>query len=495
VGRRPDVLIVVLDTVRWDAVFTGDRVRATLPNLSELARAGVSYPRAIAPANWTLPSHYSLLSGLYPWEHGVTELGSVPRVCHRPFSRDARSEGYATASFSANPYLSDDTGLTAGFQTALWGQFLECSARGVPAIARPRGRGPNGRGDRSPVETDPRPTYAPPLSALERLCRPWFAWPDVISHAIRCVQHPNVAGEPRVSPWIEGAFDSWLGSVPSSTPALGLVNFMDAHEPYLGLAPHNAPWGQRTTLWAANRLASMAYARGDGALPPKAATFLRNLYDLAVRGLDLRLGRLLSLWGQHRDIDGSLVIVVSDHGQAFGEGGEVYHGFGTEEAQLRVPLIMRYPHGDRAGSIVPDWYSTRRIAGHVREVIQRDVSPEAETVTDRRAVQPTVVWGLGSRRGSSAALPSQGSTSGSPRPLQVVGFVDGGRVIFDPAGATAFRPECPASFARADRGTDAVLTLDERARLEGIRIVAGLRPSVRRSTPTVSTRLASWGYT
>ncbi|MGB9734493.1 MAG: sulfatase-like hydrolase/transferase, partial [Conexivisphaera sp.] len=68
----PDVFLIVLDTVRRDflPVYGGP---ARMPNLEALARDSVVFPNAIAPSPWTIPSHVSMISGLYPREHGVHE--------------------------------------------------------------------------------------------------------------------------------------------------------------------------------------------------------------------------------------------------------------------------------------------------------------------------------------------------------------------------------------------------------------------------------------
>ncbi|MGC8671228.1 MAG: sulfatase-like hydrolase/transferase, partial [Thermoprotei archaeon] len=77
----PDVFLIVLDTLRKDflPMYGGS---AFTPNLEALARDSVVFPNAVAPAPWTIPSHISMMSGLYPREHGIHEdeegMGRIP---------------------------------------------------------------------------------------------------------------------------------------------------------------------------------------------------------------------------------------------------------------------------------------------------------------------------------------------------------------------------------------------------------------------------------
>ena len=74
--RRKNLLIIVLDCLRSDAVFSDDRSTYT-PNLDRLCALGRTYPNTITSATYTTPSFASLLTGLYPSAHGVRSLGGT----------------------------------------------------------------------------------------------------------------------------------------------------------------------------------------------------------------------------------------------------------------------------------------------------------------------------------------------------------------------------------------------------------------------------------
>lgn len=112
--ERPALLLVTLDTTRADALAPEADAAAT-PAFGALAARGVRFTQAYATAPTTLPSHASMLSGLYPGEHGVHENGRrlserVPLVAER-----LRELGYATAAFVSGFPLKSPFGLARGF--------------------------------------------------------------------------------------------------------------------------------------------------------------------------------------------------------------------------------------------------------------------------------------------------------------------------------------------------------------------------------------------
>ncbi|MHB1047607.1 MAG: sulfatase-like hydrolase/transferase [Thermoanaerobaculia bacterium] len=112
--ERPALLLVTLDTTRADALAPEAQAGAT-PAFAALAGRGMRFAQAYATAPTTLPSHASMLSGLYPAGHGVHENGRrlpdhVPLVSER-----LRELGYATAAFVSGYPLESPFGLARGF--------------------------------------------------------------------------------------------------------------------------------------------------------------------------------------------------------------------------------------------------------------------------------------------------------------------------------------------------------------------------------------------
>jgi arylsulfatase A-like enzyme len=115
--RRPSILLFVLDTVRFDAVSADGTVEGTTPAVDALAAAGIRYTHAYANAPWTLPSHASLFTGLYPSGHQVGWPDTWARDDLVMLAERLRDAGYETAGVVENPWLTEPFNMTQGFET------------------------------------------------------------------------------------------------------------------------------------------------------------------------------------------------------------------------------------------------------------------------------------------------------------------------------------------------------------------------------------------
>jgi len=114
---RPSIVLIVIDTLRVDAVSSYGKIAGTTPEVDALAREGLRYEHAYAPAPWTLPSHATILSGLGVEQHraGISGRGGL-RDEVVTLAERLRDAGYETAAFSENTIVSDLFGLVQGFQ-------------------------------------------------------------------------------------------------------------------------------------------------------------------------------------------------------------------------------------------------------------------------------------------------------------------------------------------------------------------------------------------
>jgi arylsulfatase A-like enzyme len=114
---RPSIVLIVVDTLRRDAVSAYGEIAGTTPEMDALAKTGLRYERAYAPAPWTLPSHATILSGLAVEQHrvGLSGGGAMPSEIVTVAER-LSAAGYETAAFSENPVVSETFGLVQGFR-------------------------------------------------------------------------------------------------------------------------------------------------------------------------------------------------------------------------------------------------------------------------------------------------------------------------------------------------------------------------------------------
>jgi arylsulfatase A-like enzyme len=111
----PNLLIISIDTLRADHVGSYGYGRKTTPALDRLAREGVLFENAVANSPWTLPSHASLFTGLYPRSHGLKSLDARLREDIPTLAERLRAEGYATCALYNSLYLRPHSGLLRGF--------------------------------------------------------------------------------------------------------------------------------------------------------------------------------------------------------------------------------------------------------------------------------------------------------------------------------------------------------------------------------------------
>lgn len=315
---RPNVLCIVLDTARADAFEPYGAPEGSSPVIAQLARGGVALPSVFATAPWTLPSHLSMLTGRLP--RSVVHRAAAHRAdLSRPaiesqgqhfLSEVLRRAGYSTLGVSANYVISPRFGFATGFD-----EFFVTNPRRQAALQRKDLRG--------------------------RL-----RWALEGVHA----RVDDGAAE------AEGVLRRWLDRRPSK-PFFGFVNLMECHSPYLPPRPYNdlSPLNRfRATAEARRHLNLDSMRRAvAGALdiPPEALARMRHLYARSIRSMDDWLGRVLEALQRKGLLEDTLVIVTSDHGENFGEGGLIHHGYSLDNRLTRVPFVMSGPGASSSGGV------------------------------------------------------------------------------------------------------------------------------------------------
>ena len=116
-NSKPDVLLVVLDTLRADRLSCYGYPRNTSSFLDEFAAESVLYERAISPAQWTIPSHASIFTGEYPTTHMTTQIYDKHSDRQPTLAEVLGGAGYHTVGFCNNPLLGVvENGLDRGFE-------------------------------------------------------------------------------------------------------------------------------------------------------------------------------------------------------------------------------------------------------------------------------------------------------------------------------------------------------------------------------------------
>ncbi len=296
---RPNILLFSLDTLRADRVGAYGAGRETTPAIDALAASGVRFARAIAPSNWTLPSHYSLFSGLTPVAHGVLpDLGEVRGYIHPDEQLAVRGSGvevmlaealaeagYHTASITENGWVSGHFGFDQGF-----GSYRSAPAGSLPG------------------------TLAASLAELERIADrgPWFLF----------------------------------------------VHTYAPHQPYHAPLDIRTRWADPEHAgfaWPRARVPIEDYNRFRSRVFPPAAsdvTAFRDLYDGQALWTDSLVGELVRFLDRKGLREQTVVIVTSDHGEEIFERGQFDHGDTLYEEVAHVPLIVDAPGRIPRGVVV-----------------------------------------------------------------------------------------------------------------------------------------------
>jgi len=492
--RAPDVLVVVMDCVRARE-FPGGSAAVRMPFVESLRSTSVVYPRAVSVAPWTLPSHASLFTGLYPWEHGCHGRSSLrldPR--HEPVAVALRRHGYRTASFSGNPIISPFYGLVEGFELSEWGEWWEQVRR---TRATPSYRYRASGGGSAPE--------APVLSFRDRAGRAvktmMTRYPATLSltdAAARRVVDPGRTGPAGMNPWIETDLARWLSEQPATDPTFVFVNTIDAHEPYL-LDPADA--GSVSDWWRHMRIPQDVLALLASETPPDPSDLelLLDLYRRSIARLDRRIARLVDLYRSAGRWENTVFVLTSDHGQAFGEHGMIWHGARTDEEMLRIPMLARFPGGELGGTAAVGWATPMDVPATVFDVagLSGESGHSGYSLRElARAPRPAPLYSAGD--GTEWNRPFMAQLTPRRRAelnrFSIAGYLGSVKVEVDAVTGAARVVDLGGDSGSGDRpadGSPEIADLGAGARRAAQEL---LHPSSAGVSDAVDDRLRSWGY-
>ncbi len=290
--KKPlNLVLVVFDTARRDRFSCYGYPRATTPAADALAREALLFERMITPAPWTVPSHASLFTGLYPREHGADNPMPLLRTSLPTLAAHLGAHGYATACVTNNPLVSGETGLAGGFAEVRLRPGLNGQARWSGRLRFALGLADSGAAATNRLLAD----------LLPRLPHPFFLFVNYLE----C--HWNYAPPRR----FERRFaprHSWLQSI-------------------------------RRRVRTRDRVMWEAIAEADA----DTLALYSDLYDAELATVDARFGNLLDLLRRTRRWEETVLVLTSDHGESLGEEGLASHQGSLRQHLIQVPFLSRLP--------------------------------------------------------------------------------------------------------------------------------------------------------
>ncbi len=288
-GAPPDtnVVLISVDTTRYDHLSLYGYERETSPNLDRLSAGGLVFESAIAQAPATYRSVASLLTGVYPWvfdEDRRRRGDSGPYLPDgiRTLAEELRDGGYETHAIVTNDYLNQTNGFSQGFMTYE---------------------------DSVTMQEDPAAgTIAErALKRLDSISQPFFLWLHFLEP-----HHP------------------YSPSAPASWEKSHASDFQDLDDRF-----SRAPFDTITEN-----------IRGvptlEGGPRERALEYLEGRYDAEILEFDRQLGRVVgALQARGFDDQNTLLVVLADHGEEFDDHGGMLHSHTLYDELIRVPLVIR----------------------------------------------------------------------------------------------------------------------------------------------------------
>lgn len=316
-----NVVLIIVDALRADHLSCYHYGRLTSPNLDQLAAKGLLFENAIAPSSWTLPSHASMLTGLYPNQHGAQrfwdQLGAgVPTI-----PEELERAGYRTGAFSGSLFFTPRQGLGRGFIE--FGDFSFSAAQAFTQV-------------------------------------------HYLSHLIRRMKITDWVDEKmEVQSGIEinDSVIRWIDDL--HQPFFLVVNYFEVHE------PHSLPQHWRQRFSATQTFEDRISKENMLSVSQDTPEIQRKIdeYDGAITYVDDRLQELMNELYRRRVMDNTLLIVTADHGEGFGEHGLLTHGTALYYPLIHVPLIFYWPGHLSAGFRIKQPVSTKDIPATILQLL------------------------------------------------------------------------------------------------------------------------------
>ncbi len=314
-SEHPNVLVILWDTTRADHLSLYGHDEQTTPNMAKWAENAVVFEQAISPAMWTVPSHASMFTGVMPTTHNADYDYRWLDGTNRTLAEWLGESGYDTYAFSANPNLADKRyNLLQGVDTVemswkgQWTKRVGAETR-KKLIQR----------DRS---TEISPGYA------------------------------GKKGGPfsnNAAPFTGKALTTWIDQRPDpGKPWFAYLNYMEAHKPRVPTlearrriadSPESIELGLSTDLSLENQL---LYSVGAREYTPAELSAIEDVYDASLTELDDWTGKLIEDLRQRGELENTIIVFTSDHGENLGDHHLFGHRHGLYQALVHVPLVIAW---------------------------------------------------------------------------------------------------------------------------------------------------------
>ncbi|MCH8004066.1 MAG: sulfatase [Nanoarchaeota archaeon] len=298
----PNIIFIVMDTLRADHVSYYGYHLNTTPNIDNIAKDSVVFDNAISSSPWSLPSHASFFTGKYTSSHGTTRANPYLNEDEITLAEVLKEKGYNTVGFVGGSYIKKTYGIGQGFNT-----------------------------------------YIDRIDFFEYI----LTFNDLNIMNIISNNFPNAYkifgsdGE-KTSEELNKDIFKWLDKN-KAQPFFMFINYFDAHDPYnLGKEFRDKFTNKTGKDLSSDGSYLYMFDRSDE-VPQEEIDYMIELYDTEIFFLDYNFGKFIDKLDQLGIKDNTIIIITSDHGEEFYEHGSFVHGRTLYEEVIHVPLIFYYP--------------------------------------------------------------------------------------------------------------------------------------------------------
>jgi arylsulfatase A-like enzyme len=287
--RSPNIIFILVDCLRADHLGSYGYHRATSPHLDRFAKDSVLFRQAISQSTFTKTSMASIMTGQYPYEHGVYRgnkenpddriTSDVLSLHENTLAEELLKMGFLTSAWIEQAHLTASSGFAQGFV-----RYRERQGKITKMNAR---------------------------------------------------------------------FLKWASQIGRHHQFFTYLHYIDLHRPYKPKPPFDTRFG------VYRKMDSGKYSAWQASLEKQIPNLdksdllqLAALYDGSIAMIDQEIGNLFEELKTLGLYDNSLIIVTSDHGEAFLEHGFLAHSNTPYEELIRVPLIIKFPSSQFKGSII-----------------------------------------------------------------------------------------------------------------------------------------------
>lgn len=348
-ARQPNIVLIMTDQQRWDALASADVFPVETPTLDRLSAEGMWFRRTYAQSPICVPSRMSFFTGRYPHQHGCLDNDTSVWPEAPSFVRSLRDSGYHTAAVGKLHYtwfhdleipVSGELLKRLGFDEAVetTGKMSQGNLRASAYSEHLRSKGL-------------LPAYHQDLMARSE-AGPLQAY----------ARRPSMLDEDdHIDGWVLGRAEEWLHDVATDKPFFLWVGPPGPHDPF----DPPAPWADRYRpedmplgpLSYRYPVESDAISAAVPDASPRQIQEMRTQYLANVSFIDDRVGRLVDVLQQRGLLADTWIVYCSDHGEMLGDHRLIWKGQLLDPA-IRVPLVMRppdnwhHPRGRSSDSLV-----------------------------------------------------------------------------------------------------------------------------------------------